>query len=156
MNLTCTLLVIVYNLLCVTRLNLFWHNASYLGCHGLTPTYFLFCLGNWLKLNHIIPPSMTLASSLVLSLFIWDHSQRLLLHWIKNPLWICRTFVKTICTPHIIVHMSLSPRWTFLKWQPCHFPGMSCCYKLIQLFRVTCFIACKYNTALSWHITDFI
>ena len=52
--------------------------------------------------------------------------------------------------------MSLSPRWIFLKWQPCHFPGMACCYKLIQLFRVTCFIAGKYNTALSWHITDYI
>ena len=30
------------------------------------------------------------------------------------------------------------------------------CYKLIQLFRVTCFIACQYNTGLLWHITGII
>ena len=30
------------------------------------------------------------------------------------------------------------------------------CYKLIQLFRVTCFFAGQYNTGLLWHITDII
>ena len=30
------------------------------------------------------------------------------------------------------------------------------CYKVIQLFRVTCFIAGQYNTALLWHITGII
>ena len=31
--------------------------------------------------------------------------------------------------------------------------SVSMCYKLIQLFRVTCFIAGQYNTGLLWHIT---
>ena len=30
------------------------------------------------------------------------------------------------------------------------------CYKLIQLFRVTCFIAGQYNTDLLWHIAGII
>ena len=28
------------------------------------------------------------------------------------------------------------------------------CYKVIQQFRVTCFIAGQYNAALLWHITE--
>ena len=30
------------------------------------------------------------------------------------------------------------------------------CYKLIQQFKVTCFIAGQYNTGLLWHITGII
>ena len=33
---------------------------------------------------------------------------------------------------------------------------VSICYKVIQRFRVTCFIAGQCNTDLLWHITDII
>ena len=40
--------------------------------------------------------------------------------------------------------------------RPTSTQGWPNCYKLIQLFRVTCFIAGQYNTGLLWHITGIL
>ena len=45
------------------------------------------------------------------------------------------------------------------NWIECdgrQIPDGSLCYKLIQIFRVTCFIAGQYNTDLLRHITSII